>query len=178
MKNSGQIALSLLLISIIWKFTVYTMEWANNYNIYVTLLFILVAALTGIIALRKKAQEELTFIMEFKAAMQPVATYLLLFSAFLFIYYQYINPNFLADLHAQNIAERIQEATDLGYSQDQINQLVEGLEQSKMIYSSFTWSSITLFVTLFIGLFYSLMLTFILRLAPIRNKFTSLTQQM
>ena len=115
--------------------------------------------------------------MEFKAAMQPVAVYLVLFSVFLFTYYNFINPNYLADIHAQNIQDRIQEATEIGYSQEQINQLVERLEDANVIYTPFIWSSITLFVTLFIGLFYSLLLTFILRLSGVREKFTALTRQ-
>lgn len=177
MNNSNQIAFSLLLLSVIWKFGVYTLELANTYNIYLTLLLILVAAAAGLFLLRRSAKEELTFVMELKAAMQPVAIYLVLFSVFLFVYYKFINPNFLADIHAQNIQDRIQEANQLGYSQEQINQLVERLEDANVIYTPFIWSSITLFITLFIGFFYSLLLTFILRLSGVREKFTALTQQ-
>lgn len=177
MNNSNQIALALVVISIIWKFTVYTLELDNTFNIYLTLLFILVAAFFGIYQLRKQAEEDLTFVMEFKAAMQPVAIYLLLFGAFLFAYYKFINPNFLSDLHAQNILERVEEAKQLNYSKEQINTLVERLDEAKMIYTPFVWSSITLFITLFIGLFYSLLLTLILRLSGVREKFTSLAKQ-
>lgn len=171
MKKLNQIALVFLLISILWKFTVYTMDWGNEYNFFLALLLIIIASFLGIYLQRKATQERLSFVMELKAALQPTALYILFYSIFLFVYYKFINPTYLPNLHTEMINARVEEAKGLEYTTEQIQQMVDGLESAGVIYDPFLWSSITLFLLIFVGFIYSALLTLILRISKVQQSF-------
>lgn len=170
MNKAFQVALGAATVAILLKFLVYTLEWPNHYNIYGLLLLLIVAGFSGIYFIRQQAKESLTFIMEFKSAMQPIALFVMLHSLFLWVYYNYINPTFLSAMHNSNIQDRIKEAKANGWTAEEINKMVDGLEGASVIYEPFVWSSITLFLLLFGGIFYSLLITAVLRNSSIRDK--------
>ena len=168
-----QVTLGFLAASVVVKFTVYTLDYDNVYNIFVSLLFILLSGLFGLYHIRKNAKEQLTFLIELKATMQPAATYILFFSVFLFAYYSFINPTQLEMQHAQNIEQRLDEAKTKNYSDAEIAQLQERLKGAEMIYRPFTWSSITLFVLLFSALFYLMVLVVVFRIPAVQKRFNT-----
>ncbi len=168
--TSLKIALAFLVASIVIKLALKTFGVDVTTAVYGYILFIVAAAAVGIFALRRQANEALSYTMELKAGMQPLALYSLLVSGFTYIYYSFIHPGYFETLLATQINKRIQEGIEKGYTEAEIQTVIQSLESSSAtIHTPFIWSTITFFSLLFLGFIYTLFLTLVLRVGPAKE---------
>ncbi|UTW60800.1 DUF4199 domain-containing protein [bacterium SCSIO 12741] len=121
-------------------------------------LYLLLAIYLGMRSY-KRSQPEAGFRHLFKSGMQGGAIFTLLVSAFGFVYYKWINPEYF--LH--RIESRVAEATQLGYSAEDIEKVRSTAE---FIFSSVVDGTVSLIMFMLMSVLYSLTITVLFRRIP------------
>lgn len=147
MAKSLNIALNFALIGILVKFTIFILELPREYAIYGYFLFILFALFFGLRKhFEKKGYQGIGNTV--KEGMRIASVYSIVITLFTYIYYTYIDSGFLQS----RLTERILEAQELGYSEEQIEQV---RASGEFFFSVSMHTSFTLFGFMIVGLIYS-----------------------
>lgn len=162
MKNPIQnFAITAAVSSVLLKMLYYIQFYPNDdFDMYVRfayLLFFLLALFLGLRAWKKK-NDPSDFPTDMKSGMKIASIYAIIVSAFTYVYYKFINPNYFEF----KIAERMKAAADSGEDVD----LDKIKETASFIFDAFIHSTITLFGLIAIGLFYCIIIVAILRFKP------------
>lgn len=148
MPRSLNIALNFALIAIAVKLAVFFLNLPAEFGIYGYFLFILIALFFG---LRKHFERKgyKSFGNTLKEGMRISSVYSITITIFTWLYYKFVDTDFLPS----RLAERVFEAKELGYSEEQIEQV---RQTGEFFFSVSIHTSFTLFGFMIVGLVYSI----------------------
>lgn len=167
MNNPFRVGFALVVLAVILKFTIDSLDSDNSYYFFAVILFLLLATYLGLRGFRmivkadaQQPLEEITGIMDFKAALKGGALFALPLFVFNYIYYGFINPNYFANLTDERVAEVTRQATANGWTAEQIEKQVEGVRiLADNFLQPFTFSSMVLFAMIMMSVFYAIVFT-------------------
>lgn len=157
-KNKRSILASMLAISILFKMAVYfnglqgeTFDQIGRF----ANIFVLMTGVFFAIRLFKSQEEKPTaYLDDFKAGMRISALYALGMAAFLYLYYEFIDPQYF-DLYMKG-----SESSDLELEGEELEKAQETIAFAKSAYFN---STISLIGFLILGSFYSALIAFLVR---------------
>ncbi len=121
-------------------------------------LFLLLAIYFGMRGF-KRSRTDAGFKAMFRSGMQGGAIFTLLVTAFTYVYYQWLNPEYF--LH--RIESRVAEASQLGYSEDQIEKV---RSTAMFIFSAGVDSTVNLIMFMLMTVLYSVTIAILFRRLP------------
>jgi len=133
----------------------------ESFDMYTRFFYLLCFLIALFIGLRawKKDKMNIVFTEDVKTGMKIVSIYAIIISAFTFIYYKYINPNYFA----QKVQAAIDAVASSGSPEKDLEQV---RDTASFVFNAFTHSTLTLFGLMVIGFFYTLVLTLLFRYKP------------
>lgn len=141
------------------------LDW--EWRLYPILFVLMIAGYLGIREQRLKANEELTYIMEWKAALRPPAVIAVVYSLFTFVFYSFIDPAFFKEKIAERRADFKATIDQGGTAAEDAQVILERFdEMSQLIFSPLNWSTFTLMVTVMFSLIFCALLVLLARQAP------------
>jgi hypothetical protein len=152
------IVIYMLAASLFLKFLVYLNHWQlTSYERY-TMFANIFIMLTGVFfAIRhyklSRSGEISSFADDFKAGMRVAALYTLAMTAFVFIYYNYIDPNYFPE----KLNTQLQLAEASGLDTRQVEQT------GSVVLTPFFQSTVTLIGFMIMGMIYSALIAFLVR---------------
>ncbi|MDC1221259.1 DUF4199 domain-containing protein [Salibacteraceae bacterium] len=130
----------------------------EDWDMYVRFAYLLLFLLALFLGLRSfKADNPNTDLtIDVKTGMKTTSIFAIIISAFTWVYYKFINPEYFAGkIEDVKIAiEQSEKATE------------NAINTAEFIFNAFTHSTITLFGMMIIGFFYTLILVLIMRAKP------------
>jgi len=174
LQSSTSLAVYLSLVLIVVRLILDTIGIEDFTRVFHVLLGVLVASYLGIRAQRQLAQKstldevnDLTFVMEIRAAIRPSVLVSLFYSIFIFVFYKFINPNVFTRMINERRMEYEKQFQINNISKEESVAVLENFNEfAQFIFEPFNWATITLFVFVFISVAYSFLLTLIARKIP------------
>ena len=165
--GNGTITAAGVAILVIVRLLINTLDLDWELRIYPILIVLIAAAYLGIREQRFNSSEELTYIMEWKAALRPTAVIAVIYSLFTFLFYKFIDPSFFAQLITRRKAE-IQATIDKNDTPAEDAQMIlENFDQmSSMIFTPLNWATFTMMGTIIFSLIFSALLVLLARQFP------------
>jgi hypothetical protein len=141
MKIETRFGLIVLLLSIIWKTSLFAFgardTFMGQYSVMFVMLFMLLGIYLGLEELRKTVfGGKLSFQQGFKSGMMIAFLHSIFYSLFLYVYYAYIDVTFFAE----KIEARVAEARAAGNTEESIESFRQSAEQilSPSVQSTFS----------------------------------------
>jgi len=139
-------------------------------GIFANMLLIMLAAFFGIAIAAKHRKEAVFFLEDFKQAAGGAAVYALALGACIFIYYQFIDPEFVE----RQIAEKVEMVRQMDWEADKPDQLeyqlmtheeyiVASEASFRKLHSPWTQAVLSSAALLLLGIFYSFVLSILYR---------------
>ncbi len=174
LRSGTSIAIYITLILIVIRLLLDTFGIEDITRLFPVTLGVLVASYLGIRAQRLLIKEspgeqisDLVFIMEIRAAMRPAAIVSLLYSAFMYVFYQFINPSIFPKMVAERKAEYAEQFAINNTPADQAEQILTNFETfTEFVFAPLNWATFTLFGLIIMTAVYSFLLTVIARKFP------------
>ena len=165
--KSTTVALILFGLLVVFRLLIETLNWDWTIRVYPILLFILVAGYMGIREQRIKSREYLTYIMELKAALRPSAMLAFLYSAFSFIFYRFISPNFFDKMIMERRSEFEKSISENNVGAEEAGKVLQNFEQvTEYIFSPLNWATFTLLGLIMLSFIYGALLVLFARKFP------------
>lgn len=156
MSNSA-IAIRMTIVSIIIKMLVFTMHWQHtNYErvyFFANVFILMTGVFFGIRQYKKAATDRTDFLQDIKSGMRIAALYAILMTAFVYAYYEFIDPAYFT----QKLEMQLQLAAESDIDLEKAKQM------GQFALSPFFQSTVTLIGFMILGSFYASMITFLLR---------------
>ena len=158
-KNLGpfDLAVRMVLASILLKMIVFfaskQFTFYESVAIFINIFILLTGVFLGIWNYRKSIGKSDSFISYVKEGMKVAAFYAILMTAFVYIYYSFIDPSYFEI----KLAKQLELASKNDLNVKQVK------EMGEVVLSPFFQSTITLIGFLLLGSFYSSIVTFLLR---------------
>jgi len=174
LRSGTSIAIYITLILIVIRLLLDTIGISDYTRLFPVTLGILVAAYLGLRAQRLEFIEsnieelsDLTFIMEIRSAMRPAAITSLLYSVFMYVFYQFINPSLFPKMVAERKAEYEVQFELNNISAEQADQVLANFETfTSFVFAPVNWATFTLFGLIIMTGVYGFLLTLIARKFP------------
>jgi len=166
-KNYSTSILGIILVAIICRLSLETLEidWSYTWS-YLSLLTI-VATYFGIYSQRQNSTESFDFMMDFKGAAQGGAFFALGYGIFTYIFYKIIHPHFLETFIATRRQDILNSLSNSNESQETIQAATENFNSfAEMIYVPGNLAIITVTSLTFMSLFYALIFSLITKFLP------------
>lgn len=129
-------------------------DW-DMYVRFAYLLLFLVALFLGLNSF-KSTNRQSAFTHDVKAGMKTASIFAMVISAFTWVYYKFINPDYFA-----NRIEEVMNAANASVQKPE-----NAINTAEFIFNAFTHSTITLFGMMVLGFFYTLILVLVMRAKP------------
>ena len=157
MKSFFSIALWMVGLSVLLKLLVFftgsQFDAFGRFAIFGNIFFLLFGIFLGLRLHKQKVLSASTFIDDFKAGMNVAAYYAILMSAFVYLYYTFIDPDYF-DIR---LAKQLDIAKENGMN------LAEVKKTGAFFLSPFFQTTISLLGFLLLGSFYAAILSFLMR---------------
>ena len=117
----------------------------------------------------KELTEPTTYLMDLKVAMQSVAYFSVIMALFTYVYYKFIDWEFMFDKIAERMdaAKKLELTPELNTQNLTKEEFIESERKlSETLFSASTHATITLMAFMVVGTIYSAILTLIIRLSP------------
>ena len=174
LRSGTNIAIYITLLLIVIRLLLDTIGISDYTRLFPVTLGVLVAAYLGLRAQRLEFIEstieklsDLTFIMEVRSAMRPAAIITLLYSLFIYIFYQFINPSIFPKMVAERKAEYEAQFELNNIPAEQAEQVLTNFETfTSFVFAPINWATFTLFGLIIMTGIYGFILTLIARKFP------------
>ena len=139
MKKKIPLPISFAAIWILFRLVIFNLGINSQLKIgfLINVLFILILILTSLHVYVKREKKIESFAVNFKNSLKQAGIYLMIVVGFIFIFHQFINPEFLTDFHERKMeVERDQDFTEIikqGFSKEEY---LEKAEKSSLIITS------------------------------------------
>lgn len=166
--NSTSIAIYTSLIIILFRLVTDTFNWNGPERVYAPMFGVVISAFLGLRALRKEAlQNDLTFFMEIRATMRPAAIFSLIYSAFIYVFYRFINPSLFPEMVAEREAEFLAQFELNNTPAKEADKVLANFHEfADFFFAPLNWSTITLFGLIMLTGVYGFLLTVAARKFP------------
>lgn len=157
MKSFISIATWMVGLSVLLKLAVFfsatQFETFGRFAIFGNIFFLLLGIFFGLRLHKQKVLSKSSYLEDFKAGMRVAAYYALFMSAFVFLYYNYIDPDYF----------EIRLAKQLEIARENQMDLEQVKKTGAFFLSPFFQTTISLLGFLLLGSFYSAILAFLMR---------------
>lgn len=171
MKYAFRSAVLFASVFIIVKLIFFNAGWHGKYYpliIFINILLVLLAMVTGLWSEGKHSKPKTAYLEIVKSCLRPAALYILLVTAFVYLYYNVIDKDHCRDLVEQRMeaAEKVDfkkmQETRAEYKDLTRNDFLDKeKENAEKIFSPFSVATATLFGLLMISFFYSLVIAYV-----------------
>lgn len=170
MRASLKYALIFAGISIAAKIVMFSLGYLEENATTSAMVYLFLLLVSIFISLSETKSKEqtgpTTYFMDLKSAIQNVAYFTILITLFTYIYYQFIDTDFMIN----KISERMSMAAEMELSPDNNprgytkEEFIENEQEiSEIIFSPYTHSTITLMAFTLVGIIYSTVITWLVR---------------
>jgi len=147
----------MMVLSVFLKMLVFSANWQltelERISIFGNLLVLMTGVYLGIKNFKSTIQEKTSYLQDVKSGMRIASLYALFMSAFVYLYYGFIDRSYFV----QKAEQRIELLEQQGIDIEQANASME------LVFTPFFQSTITLMGFILLGSFYAAMIAFLLR---------------
>lgn len=157
MKSNFSIVVWMMVISVFLKMLIFSLNyqfsWYERVAVFGNVFVLMSGVFFGIRLFKKQQAEKTSFLQDLKAGMRITALYALLMTAFVYVYYNWIDASYFA--------EKLQ--SQLKLAEENGMDLTNVKKTGEFVLSPFFQSTVTLVGFLLLGSFYSAIITFLVR---------------